>query len=178
MTRLDLNAQETTTPPSLLNKSSEAIYQYRPILVKVAYRILGNFDDAQDAVGEVYLTVLKGSIDFQGDSSVKTYLYRMVINRCIDVKRRVSRFASLIDWFRLESLVLPDNAFETKDAIKHVFAGIDPIFTVPLILAEVDGMSYVEISELLQVSLSTVRTRIYRCRAKLQKKLMHKGYIL
>jgi RNA polymerase sigma-70 factor (ECF subfamily) len=100
---------------------------------------------------------------------MKTYLYRVVINAAIDAKKRVSRWNAIRELLGRIHRPPLHNSYEIKDLTRKLFAGIPPEFKIPLALAEVNGMSYREIAEILNVSVETVRIRIFRCRHLLKK---------
>lgn len=151
---------------------------HRETLIGVAYRILGEREQAEDAVQDVYLSMLQNPDRFAGASGLKTYLYRMVINRSIDLRRRRGRFGGILEKVMGDSLFTtrPHDVYEVKEIVRRLVHSLDPQFAVPFILAEVEGMSYEEIAEIRGMPLNTVRTRIYRCREKLRKKLSEMGY--
>jgi RNA polymerase sigma-70 factor (ECF subfamily) len=148
------------------------------VLEAVAYRITGDRELSCDIIQDAYVSVLTGRTKFEGRSSLKTYLYRMVINSCIDARKRRSRWSAIQEKLGLMQRAQPQNCYEIKELTRKIFAGISPEYSVPLTLSEVDGMSYREIADILQVSLDAVRTRIFRCREKLKKELLRVGYPL
>jgi RNA polymerase sigma-70 factor (ECF subfamily) len=156
------------------------IARYQAALVGVAYRITNDVECARDIVQDTYVAALERTDEFLGQSSLKTYLYRIVINKSIDARRRRGRWQGLLDARSVEiSRALHDDAGDANtDTIEFVRMALDKIteaFRIPLILAEVEGLSYEEIGDALQMSLNTVRTRIFRCREKLRKELRKTG---
>lgn len=154
------------------------IGKYQQSLVNVAYRITNDIECARDIVQDTYVTVLQTNGTFNGFSSLKTYLYRIVINKCIDARRRQARWLRLSDTISKELPWGQRNTEEDFDGsyfVRGLLKNIPDKFRIPLVLAEVDEMSYEEIAETLQISLNTVRTRIYRCREKLRKELVKTG---
>jgi RNA polymerase sigma-70 factor (ECF subfamily) len=151
--------------------------RHRENLVGVAYRMMGDRDLAQDIVQDVFLSIIESPAGFRGASSLKTYLYRIVINRCIDCKRRQNRFGRISEILIREHRTYPQDTYEIKDSVRKLLAGVPPEFRIPFILSEVDGMSYEEIAEVQNVPLNTIRTRIFRCREKMRKKLSTMGWL-
>jgi len=157
-----------------------AVEEYQQVLINVAYRITNDMESAKDIVQDTYLKVLESKDEFKGASSLKTYLYRIVINKCIDAKRRRARWGSLVDLITKESVENSQDALEKaedKALVRKILNTIPQKFRVPLILAEVEGMSYAEIADILKLSLNTIRTRIFRCRRKLRKEFEKAGYL-
>ena len=140
----------------------------------IAYRITGDMESAKDVVQDSYVAALKPNNAFGGFSSLKTYLYRIVINKSIDAKRNWKRRLGALIALKTESSGTESNLLDEmdrKELVRKLLSKVPDDFRIPLILAEVDGMSYGEISETLRISLNTVRTRIFRAREKLRKEL-------
>jgi RNA polymerase sigma-70 factor (ECF subfamily) len=131
-------------------------------------------------VQDTYVTALEKTDAFLGLSSQKTYLYRIVINKSLDARRRRVRFRDILDamsrelpWVRQSATEDPD----AKELVQTLLNKIPDKFRIPLVLSEIDGMSYEEIADTLQVSQNTVRTRIFRCREKLRKEFIKTGHM-
>jgi RNA polymerase sigma-70 factor, ECF subfamily len=169
---------ETTAAECFSNEVRTAAKEHQDSFEAVAYRITGDRELARDVVQEAYLTVLEAGKGFQGRSSLKTYLYRIVINASIDARKRRGRWSAIREMLGRIPKARCRNTYEIKDLTRKLFSGISPEFTVPLILAEVDGMTYREIAETLQVPVDCVRTRIFRCREKLRNKFKRLGLTL
>jgi RNA polymerase sigma-70 factor, ECF subfamily len=135
-------------------------------------------ESAKDIVQDVYVSFLQAKNGFSGTSSLKTYLYRAVINKSIDTRRRQQRFRGFLDCMGREAQpAVPDAAgeMENKELVRRLLAAVPELYRIPFCLAEVDGMSYQEISDVLGISLSTVRIRIFRCREKMRNELHKLG---
>jgi len=156
------------------------ISDYHQSLIGVAYRILSDLERAKDGVQDVYLKVYQSPGSFQGRSSFKTYLYRMVINRCLDIHRQKKRWLTLIEMFSYKTYeqYTHDKVYDNTDLIRRLFQNIPDSIRIPLVLAEMDGMTYQEISEIMELPVNTVKTRIFRCREKLRKELTKQGLLL
>jgi RNA polymerase sigma-70 factor (ECF subfamily) len=150
----------------------DEIGRYHQALLNVACRVTNDAELSRDIVQDAYVAVLESAEKFKGASSLKTYLYRIVINRCIDARRRRTRWLSFLDAWRSEPArphVEPGDRMDHQKIVRQLFDGIPDAFRIPLVLAEVDGMKYDEIALTLGVSMNTVRTRIFRCREKLRQ---------
>jgi RNA polymerase sigma-70 factor (ECF subfamily) len=154
------------------------VKQHEKALLNVAYRVLGDSEQARDIVHDSYIAFWESQNEFKSGSSIKTYLYRIVINKCINYRRRRQRWFNLAPVFSGKSHVEPSNTYEIKEFTRKLFASIPSQFTAPLVLLEVDGMSYEEISDILELPVGTIRTRIFRCREKLRKELARMGGVL
>ena len=158
--------------------AGNAIEDLRDTLAGVAWRIIGDREQARDAVQDVFVAYLTAPEKFSGTSTLKTYLYRMVINRCIDLQRRSRRFRAITDLLSCEHFVAAEDRFMVKDQIRHLLSSIKPLYRVPFVLAEGDGMPYEEIALVLDIPVNTVRSRIFRCREQLRRKILSAGYPL
>jgi RNA polymerase sigma-70 factor (ECF subfamily) len=132
-------------------------------------------------VQDTYVTALEKAGEFNALSSLKTYLYRIVINKSIDARRRKARWQGLFDTnMELAHSLQSDTESADNGVLEDIQAAINKIpviFRIPFLLSEVDGMSYEEIADILRLSLNTVRTRIFRCREKLRKELTKTGLL-
>jgi RNA polymerase sigma-70 factor (ECF subfamily) len=158
-------------------KLREAAAEYQQALEHIAYRITGDRESARDAVQDVYVQLLTTEFAFAQKSSFKTYLYRIVINKCIDRKRQYARRSLLLKKHQDEPSGEPaTNDFDVHVFVRNILGKMPDHFRIPMILAEVDGMSYDEIAHIQKTSSGTIRTRIFRCREKLRKELQKAGY--
>ena len=146
-------------------------------LYTVAYRLTGNREDAEDLVQEVLLRVRRGLETYQ-PGSMEGWLSRIATNAFLDdVRRRKRRPEELLpeepDW------VLPPTAGADEalagdvlpDDIQAALHRLPEDFRAAVVLCDVVGQSYQEISESLQIPVGTVRSRIHRGRAMLREAL-------
>jgi RNA polymerase sigma-70 factor (ECF subfamily) len=161
----------------------ELFDRYRTPAFRVAYRLLGHEADALDAVQEGFIKVLSHLDSFQGRSSFKTWLLRIVSNAALDLGRQRGRREML-------SLDGPDGDAETL----HAFAPGDPtdglhqkdlrrlldqaLAALPEVqrrtfVLHVDGgLSYREVAEVMEISIGTVMSRLFYARQKLRAYLV------
>jgi RNA polymerase sigma-70 factor, ECF subfamily len=158
----------------------DAFKQHQQALVNVAYRITNDIESARDMVQDTYATILENEGAFNGSSSLKTYLYRIVINKSIDFRRKRERRWTVLDAFGREQALTarrPEQDADTRDLVRKLLGEIPDKYRIPLLLAEVDGMSYEEIAETLRISTNAARTRVFRCREKMRKVLGQSGWL-
>jgi RNA polymerase sigma-70 factor, ECF subfamily len=143
----------------------------------VAYRLTGNHEDAQDLVQEVLVRVQRGLRTYQ-PGSLRGWLSRITTNAFLDDARRRTRRPSvaLPDDPDLVLPASPDAAATAEaeglpDHVQAALAGLSEEFRVPVVLADVVGLPYVEIAEQLGVPIGTVRSRIHRGRLALREAL-------
>jgi len=156
----------------------------------VAMGVVKNEDDALDAVQEAFVKVHKNIHKFQGSSSFYTWLYRIVMNVSIDHVRRTSRRRNLdFDERALheESEVAGDGALvpsvtnsnpgkaalrrELGGAIQAALQELPEHHRAVIVLREIEGMSYEEMAEALEVPKGTVMSRLFHARKKMQAAL-------
>ena len=143
--------------------------------------------ETPDVVQEVFLKVFRNIGSFRGNSSLKTWIYRISFNEAYNHRRWFTRHRKQevgLEKDDTESLgyqeLLPDpgrSAFdlvadsETHALIEEALVGLNPAFRAAVILRDIEDLSYEEIAEVLQVSLGTVKSRILRGREALKKAL-------
>ena len=158
---------------------------YENKIYSLAFRMCGSADDASDIAQEAFLAAWRGLPFFRGDSGFATWLYRLTSNAAIDYLRRQKKQRgdmSLDD----EELGLdavdtgpgPQDAAERTEVRSVVAAGLQELsegHRQVLVLREIQGLSYEEIADVLEVDLGTVKSRISRARSALRKILLQKG---
>ncbi|MER6972311.1 RNA polymerase sigma factor SigE [Nocardioides sp. NPDC000445] len=159
----------------IVEKHSDRVY-------RLAYRLTGNRHDAEDLTQEVFVRVFR-SLDTYSPGTFEGWLHRITTNLFLDQARRKQRirFDALSDEraSRLTSSgPTPDVAYTDQrfdDDIERALATLPPDFRAAVVLCDVEGLSYEEISEILGAKLGTVRSRIHRGRAMLRDTLAHRA---
>ena len=159
----------------------ELFDRYHRQVLGLAVGMMGNADDAQDVVQETFIRAHRNLAGFLGESSFYTWLYRIAINVAIDARRRQARRAEVTQIEPAEDEVAdhatgrdPSAAFAHKEIGARIFQGIaelTPEHKAAIILREIEGLSYEEISKVMRVSKGTVMSRLHYARKKLQAKL-------
>ena len=143
-------------------------HQHR--LFTLAARTLGSADDAADAVQEAFIRAWLGLPRFRGGSLFSTWLYRIGLNAAHD--QRAKRRTEPLDETREPAD--PQDAFlasELSTALQAALNELDDDYRVAVVLFDVLGCSYGEISELTDVPEGTVKSRIFRGRSRLAERL-------
>jgi RNA polymerase sigma-70 factor (ECF subfamily) len=166
----------------------ELIGRFQQPVYTLALRLLSSPDEASDVVQEVFLKVFRNIGSFRGQSSLKTWIYRITVNEAHNArrwffrhKRREVELDQSPDESRNWKETLSDGSRspydEALDREQHVMIEaalkkINPIFREAVVLRDITDLSYEEIAEILNVSLGTVKSRILRGREALREELV------
>ena len=174
-----------------VNAYEALVAAYEKNVYNLALRMTGNATDAEDMSQEAFLKAYRSLSEFRGDSKFSVWLYRIVSNVCLDFlrkqKRRQAYSLSVEDDEGEEAqLDIPDieqspqELLErklTREAVHQGLAQLPPDHRQILLLREIQGLSYEEISEALGLEVGTVKSRIFRARKKLCSFLLEDGNI-
>lgn len=165
----------------------ELISRFQQPVYTLALRLLNDQSEACDVVQEVFLKVFRNIGSFRGQSSLKTWIYRITVNEAHNARRWFFRHRRR----EVELDTDPDESRNWKETIadggrspydtavdreQHVLIEaalekINPIFRDAVVLRDITDLSYEEIAEILGVSLGTVKSRILRGREALREEL-------
>jgi RNA polymerase sigma-70 factor, ECF subfamily len=191
---IGVNAEEASLVAELKAGSEGAydwlIARYHQPIYSLVYRILTDPADASDTTQEVFLKVFRGMKSFNGQCSLKTWLYRIAIHEASNQRRW---------WFRHKSKETsmeshedengnvcgigetladpgesPLEAFEHEEIRARVEQELKQVaepYRTTVVLRDIEGLAYEEIAEVLQISLGTVKSRLIRGREALRKRL-------
>lgn len=164
------------------------------ILRNYAYKITGNELDADDLLQETYLRAFRFFHKFEKGTNCKAWLFRIMKNLFINNYRKNQKSPGKVDYEEIENFFenIKSDALDSSDLQEKVFSNLlDDQVTVALnslqddfktviILCDIEGLSYEEISEFVQCPIGTVRSRLHRARKLLAQKLYRyakaKGY--
>lgn len=196
----DLNSDRTAETADLedlrltdeLRAGSELAYEelirrFQQPVYALALRLLEDQGEACDVVQEVFLKVFRNVGNFRGQSSLKTWIYRITVNEAHNARRwffrhrrREVELDHTPDDSRDWKEIIPDGSRSpydvTLDREQHVMIEaalerINPIFREAVVLRDIMDLSYEEIAEIIGVSLGTVKSRILRGREAMREKL-------
>ena len=163
--------------------------QFSRQLYSAAIRMTRNPSDAEDLVQETYLKAYRAYHTFTEGTNLKAWLYRILTNTFINKYRKDTRRPSQVDLSTVEDLYLyrrigSDESAEvsrtTEDRvldglvesdIKEAVEELPETFRMPVFLADLEGFSYKEIAEILDIPIGTVMSRLHRGRKAMQKRL-------
>ncbi len=160
-----------------LTDFAELVRRYEDRIYNLCRYLVRDPRDAQDAAQDVFLKAYRGLKDFRPDSSLYTWIYRIAVNTSLDYRRRsrreASREAALSDDLP-SAQPLPDQVYESKEITEAIQAALPRLrekLRAPIVLREIEGLSYEEIAKVLDLSVGTVKSRISRARDELRNLL-------
>lgn len=171
------------------NGDAEAFEQIMAPLEKrvygLAYRITNNREDAFDCTQEVMMRAFRSISDYRFQGAFTTWVFRITTNVCLDMirRRRVKPYVSL-DAIHDNGMLFANRAENPLDEIirndlsndlHRCIARLPLDYRVIIVLRDIQGLSYDEISQVLKLNLGTVKSRIYRARERIRK-MMYKRH--
>jgi RNA polymerase sigma-70 factor (ECF subfamily) len=152
--------------------------RYKDKVYTIALRYSGDATVAQDIAQETFLKLFAGIGGFRGNSSFDSWLYRLIVNSCLDQKRRTRRLMPLIGEF-LDLVRAPgesalDDAVraEMRGHLRSVVASLASKERMLIVLRYTQGLSYEELGEVMGCSPGTIGSRLNRIHKVLEKRLL------
>jgi RNA polymerase sigma-70 factor (ECF subfamily) len=190
-------SQEEAAIVAELKAGSEAAYawligEFQQPVYGLVYRVVNDPSDAADTTQDVFLKVFRGMKHFHGESSLKTWIYRIALHEAANRRRWWFRHKSKetsIEPAESDSPGLTENALqialtdpaespfdnvahhEVQQRVEQELRKVPEPYRTTLILRDLEEMSYEEIAEVLEVSLGTVKSRLTRGREALRQRL-------
>jgi RNA polymerase sigma-70 factor (ECF subfamily) len=168
---------------------AEDAMQFAPSLYSTALRMTRNAADAEDLVQETYLKAYRGYAGFEEGTNLRAWLFRILTNTYINTYRARQRRPEETDLEDVEDLYLyrrlgaleaalasrsaEDELMDvfTDDEVKEALESLPEAFRLAVILADVEGFTYKEIAEMLDIPIGTVMSRLHRGRKAMHKLL-------
>src|SRR5689334_5272107 len=134
---------------------------------------------ADDITQQIFLKLFTAIRQFRGDSEFTTWLYRLVVNACLDERRRRKHW---LPWGETEVMTNRSEKkpqeqrferLEVTEAVQQAIAELKPKFRLPILLKYIEGLSYDEIASVMNCSKGTVASRLNRGHSQLAKRLAH-----
>lgn len=149
----------------------------------IAYRYLNNQEDAMDALQESFIKAYRGLGTFKEDSSFQTWIYRIVVNTCYDILRKKKSRIQADSLYKTDGddeymIEVPDKDKGPEDLVlareesRDIFKVLEmlPLDQKEIILLrDVEGYTYEEIVDILEINIGTVKSRISRARLRLRE---------
>jgi RNA polymerase sigma-70 factor (ECF subfamily) len=148
------------------------VERYQGMVYSVAYNLLGNHTDAEDAAQEAFLRCYRKLPQYRGEASFATWLFRLALSVAVDYRRRERR--------RPEPVEAPEVAAgQAAEPGEGISAGVlvaalrdlPDDYRVPTVLRDIYGLPYQEIAELTSRPLGTIKVMVHRGRASLRLRL-------
>jgi len=151
--------------------------RHKDKVYSIAFRYSGDESIAMDIAQDTFLKLFSSIRTFRGDSSFESWLYRLVVNSCLDQKRRARRFMPLIDEL-LDVIQAPGAGAmeevlraELGSRVRSVVAALPAEQRIVIVLRYTQGLSYDEIAAVLGCSVGTVASRLNRTHKVLERRL-------
>ena len=168
------------------------VQRYKDEVYTSAYFMMGNPVDAHDASQEVFIKLYGSLNKFGGRSSFSTWLYRMTVNTCIDAIRSRKRYQirnveinseneNVININTYANISSPEDEVlrgESKDKIISEIVVLEDKYRIPLVLRDICGYSYKDISDFVGLPLGTIKSNIFRARRMLRDGLYRERNVL
>jgi RNA polymerase sigma-70 factor, ECF subfamily len=194
---IGVRSQEEAAIVAELKAGSEAAYnwligEFQQPVYGLVYRMINDPADAADTTQDVFLKVFRGMKHFHGESSLKTWIYRIALHEAANRKRwwfRHKAHETSIEPDQVEGCGLAESAIEAaladhgespfesaahgevKRRVEEELGKLTEPYRTTLILRDLEDMSYEEIAEVLEISLGTVKSRLTRGREALRQRL-------
>jgi len=186
------NTEDTKYIHRAINNDGRAfehlVKKYEHKIYDLAYKILGNTDDAADVLQETFLQAYRSLPKFKGKSSFSTWLYRIAMNNCLmKIRKHKNRTVESLDSTEDDSTDalynnIPDWSFnpeataensELRDILSRTIRRLPSEYRTVIILHDMQGMSNKEVSGILKLSIPAIKSRLHRARSFVRKRLSH-----
>lgn len=162
------------------------VLRYQHKVVDIAFKYVNNYVDANDVAQEAFIRAYKAISSFRGESSFYTWLYRIVSNAAKSFLEQNQRHRYSLDVDdpefdhehdvsgSLTNIESPDSLIESEELQKVISSAMDELpedLKRAIYLREVEGMSYEDISSIMDSPIGTVRSRIFRARQFIEEKM-------
>jgi RNA polymerase sigma-70 factor (ECF subfamily) len=149
----------------------EALYTSHSARMKsLAFNMLGNVSDAEDAVQEAFVRAYRGRESFRHGSSLSTWICRILINTCYDIGRRRAsrRFEHAGDADEAPEPSMPSGDHPLRMSLEAAVQRLAPIYREAFLLCEVEGYTHREVAAILDIPEGTSKARLFEARRQLR----------
>ncbi|MCL1911408.1 MAG: RNA polymerase sigma factor [Leptospirales bacterium] len=166
------------------------VEKYKNMTFRYVYTRFNNYDDAMDITQDIFIMALEALKNFRRESKFSTWFYSIMVNYCKNYRKKNKRYNTVpisggVDDSEYELQISderigPEEKIVLNDSIRIVK---EEIYNLPddyrevLILRDIEGMSYNDISDMVGIKLSNVKVRIHRGRELLKNRLSERGLI-
>ncbi|MCL2617527.1 MAG: sigma-70 family RNA polymerase sigma factor [Defluviitaleaceae bacterium] len=163
---------------------AEIVSRYKSLVYSIVLKMVGNTDEANDIAQEIFIKAYKSLSRYSPDYRFSTWIMRIATNHVIDCRRKKRSETVPMEDCEAElgrtaaSARTPEQELvrrEDSQAIRGLLCDLPDIYKIPIVLFHQQGMSYQEISDIIQEPLSKVKNRIFRGRRMLKDSLIKLG---
>jgi len=152
------------------------VERYQGMAYSIAYKMLGDRQDAEDATQEAFMSCYRRLATFRSESLFSTWMFRLTVSAAADVRRREARRRAA------GTVAANEPVRETRDStdggsLAAALAELPPDYRVPTVLRDVYGLAYQEIADVTGRPLGTVKVMVHRGRASLRLRLRSMGLV-
>lgn len=155
---------------------AELVSRYKKLIYGVVYNMINDKQDVNDVAQEVFLRIYKALNQYNPEYKFSTWSVRIATNLCLDILRKKKiNFVPIEDVSGVSGDVdTPEEKYIQMERLRHIreaVAALEEKYRAPIVLYHQNGLSYEEISKVLNEPMSIVKNRIYRARLMLKEKL-------
>lgn len=156
--------------PQTAENSFSRVFQERQMQVlRTAFRISGNWSDAEDIAQQVFVKLHRQGVSFPNDAALTSWLYRVTVNLCFDQLRSVRTFVSVPELPSLESSTEAEMIrAQEKERLMAALAQLPTRERAAIVLREIEGLSTAEVAGILGSTPVTVRSQVAKAMSRLQ----------
>jgi len=149
--------------------ASGLVDRYQQRLFNVAFRMLANVQDAEDVTQTVFLSAFRKLDTYDPRYRFFSWIYRMTVNESLNTLKRRKRMVALEDEPGIPALgAAPDRAAEVEDRVGKALMWLNPDDRAVVVLKHFMSFSYQEIADVLEISVKTVKSRLFTARERLR----------
>jgi RNA polymerase sigma-70 factor (ECF subfamily) len=155
----------------------EIVSTYQSMVVNLAFRFTGNEEDAEDLAQDVFVKVWNKASSFKGDASLKTWIYRITVNESLNFvrKRKIASFVDAIEAalsFQSDNTDTKLHQSEEQNIVRKAIGSLPKNQRIAITLRTFKNLQYEEVAVIMELSVSSVESLIFRAKRNLKKKLM------
>ena len=156
---------------------TELVRRYKNLVYSVILRMINDREEANDLAQDVFIKIYKNLDKYYPEYKFSTWVIRIATNHVIDYRRKKKQETVPIEdvEFSLRTEESPESAYirhEQKEELKKIVGDLPDMYKIPIMLYHEQGLSYQEISDIINEPLSKVKNRIFRGRRMLKESLM------
>jgi RNA polymerase sigma-70 factor (ECF subfamily) len=175
---------------------SEIVNKYKSVVYNHSRNFLRNAQEAEDTTQEIFINIFNNLKKFRGDSKLSTWIYRITVNTCKNKLKQIKRLNAniadkiinedddeskkMIEDIRENENKDPDNIFTQENLRIVIYKKMKELTEeqrTVIILRDINGLSYEEIAKVMKISVSAVKSKLFRARENLREKLEKEGVL-